>query len=162
MMHRFIMPVLAAAAGAWLIGDSHAAEEAAGTATEGEAFRVAQAEPELSERIYRYLMKKILRETVADTTGDQYAVGKANPYRRRDENKALAACLFFESHRIGGISESGWASGYGYSSPYKARRSAMADCKEDYEKNFCECFIIDVNDTNYIDSDSEILNFVTE
>ncbi len=122
-------------------------------------------EIELPDRIYIYLMNKILKTKLSarNLFGPKPRIPETNPYRRADHAKALAACLSYRSHRVGGIAVKGWWYSYNYNTAGKARRKAMYNCKYKYEKKrVCECFILDVNDTNYIDQDSEMLNVITE
>ena len=122
-------------------------------------------EIELPDRIYIYLMNKILKEKLSTRKlfSPKPRIPETNPYPKADHAKALAACLSYRSHRVGGILVKGWWYSSGYNTAGKARRNAMNNCKSKYEKKrVCECFILDVNDEKYIDQDSEILNVITE
>lgn len=111
----------------------------------------------LPQRIYDHVMATALSEKVGRSITSQELIGQTNPYRRKERNKALAACLIFAGDSLSGIGVRYWFMTYENRTSREARGEATKNCRY-RERDFgCTCFLVDVNDENVVASDEELL-----
>ena len=111
--------------------------------------------------IYENLMKKILDSKVTRWDGPEDYVGKKNPYRSIQKQKALATCIAW-TDRASDVRHTGFyiSSDKDFASLPKLRVRAFDFCRPT-ESTGCKCQVIDENDKNVLQVPDDFYKRVT-